>query len=383
MRKFLTLTVLAAVLVLSAFMLAGCGDNDSTSGDETRVVIGFAGPLTGDNALYGTSMLDAVHIAIDELNASSEARQKGIVFSVRAEDDAGDPKQAVNVANTLVADQNVIAVVGHFNSGASIPASAVYEEYDLSMVTVSTNPQLTDSGLSVVNRITARDDSQGPFAAEIADEEGFERVAVLDDSTPYGQGLAAEFVKAFEELGGEIVSEDQIQPKTVDFSALVTRIGATSPDAVYYAGAHTEGALFAKQLREAGVDIPVIGGEMIFTSDYITLGGSGTEGDIATALGLPIEQQERGLEFLEKYRERYNREPEAYDTYAFDSAMLIGQAVFEAPELTRVAVGQAIRNITHNGVTGTISFDSRGDNTQQIISAYIVLDGAWEPLIRR
>jgi len=383
--KRTTLWLVLAVLFCAVLAVSGCAGNtsDDVKADDTQnVVIGFAGPLTGDNALYGKSMLDAVKIAIDELNDSDEAKDKGITFSVKAEDDMGDPKQAVNVANTLAADRSVIALVGHFNSGCSIPASAVYEENGLAMISVSTNPQLTDNGYSVVNRITARDDSQGPAAAEIVfNGQGITRLVVVDDATPYGQGLATEFMNAYRALGGEVVSEERVQPKQVDFSALVTKISASAPEAVYYAGAHTEGALFAKQLREAGVSIPVIGGEMIMSADYILLAGDGTEGDIATNLGLPIEEQPRGLEFLEKFRAKYNREPELYDTYAYDSAMIIGQAVLEnADDISRETVAAAIRSITYDGVTGVISFDSRGDNTQQIISAYIVEGGAWVPL---
>jgi len=373
-----------AILLLAVLAVSGCSgqtSDDATTKNAQNVIIGFAGPLTGDNALYGKSMLDAAKIAIDELNESAEAKDKGITFTIKAEDDMGDPKQAVNVANTLAADRNVIALVGHFNSGCSIPASTVYEENNLSMISVSTNPQLTDNGYAVVNRITARDDSQGPAAAEIVWNQGIKSLVVIDDATPYGQGLAAEFLKAYVDLGGEVVSEERVQPKQVDFSALVTKISASAPEAVYYAGAHTEGALFAKQLREAGVDIAVIGGEMIMSADYITLAGSGTEGDIATNLGLPIEEQPRGLEFLDKFRAKYNREPELYDTYSYDSAMIIGQAVLENyTNISREAVGSAIRNISYSGVTGSISFDAKGDNTQQIISAYIVKDGAWVPL---
>lgn len=368
------------VVVIVAAALVGCGatgDKDATTG--TKVKIGFAAPLTGDNALYGLSMRNAASIAIEELNASAEAKDKGITFELSAQDDAGDPKQAVNVANAIVADKAIVAVVGHFNSGCSIPASSVYQKEDVAMVTVSTNPQLTDSGLTVVNRITARDDSQGPAASELVLSQGIKKVAVVDDSTPYGQGLATEFVKAYKASGGEVVSENAIQSKMVDFSSLVTKIKSQNPTAVYYAGAHTEGALLAKQLREAGAKIPVIGGEMLFTPDYITLAGSTCEGDIATALGLPIEDQPQGPAFLEKFKAKFNKAPEAYDTYSYDSAMIIGKAVLSAGTV-RADVAKAIRSIKYSGVTGDISFDSKGDNNQQVISAYKVVGGKWEPI---
>lgn len=375
--KILAVLVVATVLAVA---LVGCGGTDTAKQDETtKVKIGFAGPLTGDNALYGLSMRDAALIAIDELNAMPETTEAGIEFELSAQDDAGDPKQAVNVANALVADADVVALVGHFNSGCSIPASTVYQKEDLAMVTVSTNPQLTDTGLTIVNRITARDDSQGPAAAQLVKGLDVSKVAIVDDSTPYGQGLATEFLKAFEADGGEVSSKNAIQPKDVDFSALVTKIKSQDVQAVYYAGAHTEGALFAKQLREGGVDVPVIGGEMLFTPDYIKLAGKTSEGDIATALGLPIEDQPMGPAFLEKFQAKYNKAPEAYDTYSYDSAMIIGKAVLSAGT-KRTDVAKAIRAISYSGVTGDISFDDKGDNKQQVISAYKVVDGKWAPL---
>ena len=378
-RKGIVPAMLVGVLALSAVGCSAKGEQGQGSQTQT-VKIGFAGPLTGDNALYGTSMRDAALIAIDELNASAEAKEAGYTFELKAEDDGGDPKQAVNAANSLVGDADVVAVNGHFNSGCSIPASTVYQKEDLAMITVSTNPALTDTGLDNVSRITARDDSQGPFAAKLVKQQGYSRVCVVDDSTTYGQGLATEFVKAFKADGGLVLSENRVQPKDVDFSALVTKIKESKPQAIYYAGAHTEGALFGKQLRQAGVKVPIIGGEMIYTPDYIKLCGDSSEGDIATALGLPIEQQAKGPEFLEKYKKRYNKEPEAYDTYSYDITMIIGQAVMNAKSTRRADVKEAVRAIKYSGVTGDVSFDKKGDNAQQVISAYIVKNGAWAPL---
>lgn len=370
----------AVLIVVLAVSAVGCSSKGEQGQGSKIVKIGFAGPLTGDNALYGTSMRDAALIAIDELNASPGAKKAGYTFELKAEDDAGDPKQAVNAANALVADSGVVAVNGHFNSGCSVPASTVYQKEDMTMMTVSTNPALTDTGLDNVFRITARDDSQGPVAAQLVKKQGYSRVCVVDDSTTYGQGLATEFVKAFKSDGGTVVSSNRIQPKDVDFSALVTKIKESKPEAVYYAGAHTEGALFGKQLRAAGLAVPVIGGEMIYTPDYIKLCGDSSEGDIATALGLPIEKQAKGPEFLAKYKKRYNKEPEAYDTYSYDTTMIIGQAVLKAKSTRRALVKEAMRTTHYSGVTGNVSFDKKGDNAEQVISAYIVKKGAWVPL---
>jgi branched-chain amino acid transport system substrate-binding protein len=379
---------IAACAAATALTLAAVGcSSPATSEAPTEtaeaktVKIGFAAPLTGDNAVYGEGMQRAVQLAIDEANASSEAKEAGVTFEIQAADDAADPKQAVNVANALAGDQAVVAVVGHFNSGCSIPAAPVYDEAKMAMVTVSSNPQLTATGLQNVNRIVAKDDAQGGFAGELAYKLGYENVALIDDATPYGQGLAGEFKRAFEAQGGKIVAEERVQSKEVDFSAVVTKLKSVKPDAVYYAGAHTEGALITKQMKEAGLDVPVMGGDMLYTPEYVKIAGAdNADGDIATALGLPLEQQPRGVEFMESYQEAYDKAPEAYDSYAYDAAWIIINAVLDAGA-ERDNVLAAVRGGTlDDGVTGTVAFDANGDNTEQVISAYKVTGGEWKQI---
>jgi branched-chain amino acid transport system substrate-binding protein len=378
--------IAAASLALGLVaMTAGCAAKPAETGSGTesaakKVKIGFAAPLTGDNAVYGEGMKRAVELAIEEANGSEGAKAKGITFEIKAEDDAGDPKQAVTVANALVADTGVVGVVGHFNSGCSIPAAPVYNGESVAMVTVSSNPALTSTGLENVDRIVAKDDAQGTFAGKLATSLGFKKVAIIDDATPYGQGLATEFKKAYTAAGGTVASEDRIQPKEVDFSALATKLKKAGPDAVYYAGAHTEGALLSKQMKEAGLDAPIMGGDMLFTPDYIKLAGAeNAKGDIATSLGLPLEQQPKGAEFKTKYEAKYGKAPEAYDSYAYDAANCIINAVINAGT-ERAAVMQAVRTGSTEGVTGAIAFDKNGDNLIQVISAYKVEGGEWKQI---
>lgn len=384
--RFAVSLLVAAMLVTTT--LAGCaGTTDEgtseTAGetDLTTVKIGFAAPLTGDNAIYGQGMKRAVEMAIAEANESGEAAEAGYEFVLAAQDDQADPKQAVNVANLLVGDGDVVGVVGHFNSGCSIPASPVYDRAGMAMVSVSSNPQLTAQGFATVNRIVAKDDAQGGAAATLVyDTLGIKSVVVIDDSTPYGEGLATEFLKEFEAAGGEVLATDKIQAKEVDFSALITKFKSVNPGAIYYGGAHTEGALISKQASEAGLDVPVIGGDMLFSADYVSIAGvDNAEGDICTSLGLPLEQQPRGVEFMEAYEARYGQAPEAYDSYAYDSAWIIIQAALDAGA-DRTAVAEQIRTMTYDGVTGIADFDDNGDTKNAAISAYRVVDGVWEQL---
>ncbi len=382
-------TLALVVLMLSTLALAGCGPDvepevpDVAPDELVQVKIGFAGPLTGDDAVYGQGMRRAVELAFKEANNSEEVLAAGYEFVLRAEDDQADPKQAVNVANLLAGDADVVGVIGHFDSESTMPASPVYEDAGMAMVTVSSDPQITSRDMRVVNRIVARDDAQGSYAGSLVLEDlGFDRVAVIDDSTPYGQGLTEEFVLEFERLGGTVVAREQIQTLEVDFEPLITRLSIIEPQAIYYAGAHTEGGLISEQMGDAGLNVPLIGGDAVFSDEYIQVAGEGNaEGDVATTLGLPLEQQARGQDFLAAYEAEYGVSPEAYDSYAYDAAVIFVNAVLEAgPD--RAAVSDAVRNGSFDGVTGIIEFDENGDNKQQIISAYRVVGGAWEQIQR-
>jgi branched-chain amino acid transport system substrate-binding protein len=379
--------IVIALALMVAGALAGCSAApkavESGSASPTVVTVGFAAPLTGDNAIYGQGMQKAVQMAIDEVNASAEAKTAGYTFRINAQDDQGDPKQAVNVANVLVSDPKVVALVGHFNSGCSIPASAVYNKANLAMVSVSSNPLLTGQGFSIVNRIVPKDDAQGGFAAQLVKDMSYDEVVVIDDSTQYGEGLVKEFRAQFEAAGGKVLTGEKIQAKETDFKALVTKIKALKPKAIYYGGAHTEGALITKQAKDAGLDAPIIGGDMLYTQEFIKIAGAkAAEGSVCTILGLPIEQQPGGAAFIDAYKAKYDKGPEAYDSYAYDSAKVIMAAVMNAKSTDRKAVAEAIRALKYDGVTGTTSFDANGDTTNKAISAYKVTDGSWVQVIK-
>ncbi|NTW28122.1 MAG: branched-chain amino acid ABC transporter substrate-binding protein [Coriobacteriia bacterium] len=377
-RTVRILATAGAAFVLGAAALTGCTSKSASSAQVVK--IGFAAPLTGDNAIYGEGMRRAAQLAVDEANASADVKAKGITFELSAQDDMGDPKQAVNVANLIASDTKVVGVVGHFNSGCSIPAAPVYNKSNLAMVSVSSNPALTANGLPNVDRVVAKDDAQGAAAGKlVAGTLGFKKVAVVDDGTPYGQGLAAQFIKAYTAAGGTVVAEEHVSSNENDFNSLVLRIKPKAPEAIYFAGSVNQGTLLTKQTKQAGMKIPLIGGDMIYSADYIKNAGAASEGDVATALGLPLEQQPKGTEFLAKYKAKYNKSPEAYDSYAYDAANAIISAVLKVGT-DHTAVMNAVRNGSIEGVTGTIAFDANGDNKTQVISQYRVTNGVWKQI---
>ncbi|HET6498152.1 MAG TPA: branched-chain amino acid ABC transporter substrate-binding protein [Coriobacteriia bacterium] len=386
-----------AMSLMLAMVATGCGANGGTgdggdaAGDLVEVKIGVSAPFTGDIAALGLGIRNGAQIAIEE--AAPDLEAMGIELTMLAVDDAGDPKTGVNAANQMVSDTAVVGVVAHLNSGISIPTSAVYNEAGIVQISpASTNPALTLQGFENVFRVCTIDTVQGSFAAEFAyDVLGKRAVALVDDSTPYGEGLAAEFAKAFEAKGGEVVSRDKIQLQAVDFTALVTKIRGNDPDMIYFGGMYTEAGLLSKQAKEAGFEGPVMGGDGLYTQQYVDIGGAAnTEGDFATSVGLPLADQPRGLEFKEMFDAKFPGEAiEAYDTYAYDAAQVIIAAIKAVAEemgaaevvtpAGKQAIIEAVAATDKEGVTGAISFDENGDTTNKAITAYVVRDGAWAP----
>ncbi len=376
------------LLVLFGSAPLGCSRDevfeprDVTTPEFTQVEIGFAGPLTGDNAEYGQGMKRAAELAIKEANNSEEVRAAGYEFALRAEDDMDDPQLAMSAARVLAEESRVIGVVGHLGGECSLLASRVYEEAGLAMVTVSSVPELTSQELSIVNRIFTRDDTEGEAAARMLVEDlGLARVAVVDDATPYGLRLSGWFFEALASHGGEAVLRESIPADEFDPEELVTALEEAAPQAIYYAGAKAQGALISKHANEAGLDIPLVGGDSILTEEYISLAGpENAEGDMSTMPGLPLERQARGPDFYASYMAEYGSPPHVYDSYAYDAAALLIQAVLDVgPNRERVA--KAIREMTFDGVTGVMHFDEHGDTLNQVVSVFKVTDGEWVELI--
>ncbi|MCL2024762.1 MAG: branched-chain amino acid ABC transporter substrate-binding protein [Coriobacteriia bacterium] len=383
-----TLFATAMLAFVLAFALVGCGGdaNDSAADGVTTYTIGVASPFTQGSVAQGQDIKRGAQLAIETFNDSDEARDAGIQFRMVEGDDMGDPKTAVTVANTLVSDSNLIGVVGHYNSGASIPASKVYSDAGVVMVSPgSTNPDLTRQGLPGVFRTCATDDLQGPAGAQYALDMGYTTAVVIDDSTPYGEGLATFFAEAFEELGGEVLMTEKTKDVDTDFNALATRISAENPDIVFYGGMYNAGALFSKQLTDAGVAAPVMGGDGIQEQDWIDLAGDAAEGDYATNVGAPIDSLPSARVFVEDYEDRFGEPAGTFSAFSYDAAMAIMKAAVEASaevsSLTspagREALLDALENIRFDGVTGEISFDENGDTNNKIISLYRVEDGEW------
>ena len=258
----------------------------------------------------------------------------------------------------------------------------------------ATNPALTLQGLSNVFRVCTIDSVQGPTAADAAFKTfGAKSVVVVDDSTPYGEGLASEFAKQFEADGGKVIFSEKTSDKDTDFNSLVIKIAAAKPDLIYYGGTYNSGALLSKQLKDGGVKAPLMGGDGLFDPQYVALAGAtGAEGDMVTSVGLPTDKLPQGQEFVAAYKAEYpDKEVGAYDAYSYDAANVLVDAIVAAAKekgvaalmtpAGREAIISGVAKTDVSAVTGKISFDENGDTTNKAITVYRIENGAFVPYV--
>jgi branched-chain amino acid transport system substrate-binding protein len=354
MRLLKLVGALSATL-LASLALASCGG-------EQKLKIGVAGPLTGKDAVFGAQLKQGVQQAVDDINAAGGLNGQQIELVVG--DDAGDPKQGRSVANTFVGE-GVRFVVGHFNSGVTEPASDVYAENGILMITPgSTNPKITERGLTNVFRVCGRDDQQGKVAGEyIAHHLKDKKIAIAHDKTTYGKGLADETKKVMNGLGVQEVLYEGINSGERDFSALVSKIKDSGADIVYWGGVHTEGGSILRQMRAAGVNAVMMGGDGIATDEFAQLGGPGTEGTLMT-FGPDPQKRPEAQAVIEKFKAR-NFKPEAYTLYAYAAAQVIAEAAKSVNSLDAAKVAEELhKGNAYKTVIGDLAFDAKGDVTR-------------------
>lgn len=380
-------------MVLALAVIAGCGkeappppaskaEGAAPVPEAITVKIGSASPLTGPQAHIGIDIKNGVQLAIDDLNAKGvEIGGKKVKFELVAEDDEANPTKATTVAQKLV-DAKVAAVVGHFNSGASIPASKIYSDAGIPQISPSsTNPKYTQQGFKTTFRVVANDDQQGPTLAKYAIEKlKAKRVAVIDDSTAYGQGLADAFEKAIKAAGAKIVDREHTTDKDTDFTSILTTIKGDKPDLIMFGGIDPQAGPMAKQMSSLGIKAKFIGGDGIQTPNFIKLAGNAAEGVMASMPGLPMTQMPGGKAFLDEYKAKFNAEVELYAPMGYDAVMVIVEAMKRAGSVVPAKFLPEIGKTNYQGVIGPIAFDEKGDLKNGPITIYIVKGDKWEPL---
>ncbi|MEO8652259.1 MAG: branched-chain amino acid ABC transporter substrate-binding protein [Hyphomicrobiaceae bacterium] len=339
-----------------------------TGAASAQIKIGVAGPLTGSNATFGAQIRKGAEQAAADINAKGGiAGQKiELVFG----DDRSDPKEGVSVANKFVGDK-VTMVVGHFNSGVSIPASEVYAENGILMISpASTNPRLTERSLWNTFRTCGRDDQQGEVAGKylLKNYKG-KKIAIIHDKTTYGKGLADETKKAINKGGLKEVLYEGVNIGEKDFAALVSKIKASGADLVYWGGLHTEGGLIVRQLRDQGVKAPMMSGDGIATDEFAAIGGPGVEGTLMTFAPDPQRRPEAAA-VVKKFLAA-NFKPEAYTLYSYASLQVMAAAAAQAKSTDPKKVADVIRaGKPFSTVIGSLSFNKKGDITRPDYTIY-------------
>ncbi|MBL0425726.1 branched-chain amino acid ABC transporter substrate-binding protein [Ramlibacter alkalitolerans] len=355
-------------------------------GGAAQVVrIGHVGPLSGPQAHYGKDNENGVRMAIDELNAQGlSIGGKPVRFALVAEDDAGDPRQGTAAAQKLC-DEKVAGVVGHLNSGTSIPASRVYNDCGIPHITASaSNPALTQPGYKTTFRLIANDNALGAaVAGYAADTLKLKKVAIVDDRTAYGQGVAEVFRKTAEARGMQVVDRQFTNDKATDFSAILTSIKSKNPDAIFYGGLDPQAGPMLRQMEQLGLDkVRFLGGDGICTSEIAKLSGNAKTLDnlVCATGGASIERMPGGKAWKQKYDQRFPGQFQVYSPYTYDATFVLVDAMKRANSTDPKVYTPMIASTDYQGVTAHIQFEPNGELKNPATTLFTYKGGQKAPL---
>jgi len=371
--KKITLSALSALVLLSN--VTGAARADDT------VVIGLAGPLTGPSARIGKDLENGARLAIDDVNKTHPTLGgKAVTFKLQSEDDQSDPRVAVAVAQRLV-DSGAAGVVGHWNTGTSIPAARIYHDAGIAQVApVATGHAYTQQGFDTSFRVMGHDDDGGNYAGEYAVKTlKARRIAVIDDRTAFGQGLADEFIKSLNAQGVQIVDRQYVDDKTVDFSAVLTAIRSKNADLIFFGGVDSQAAPLARRIKQLGINATLMGAGGFVSQTFLSLAQKEGEGVVALEPGLPVDQMQGGKAFEQAYQSRYHTHIELHAPFAYDATRVLIAAMQKADSAEPDRYLPALRAINYSGVTGAIAFDAQGNLKNPSFTVYKVVEGKWQP----
>ncbi len=346
---------------------------------EVTVQLGHVAPLTGPQAHLGKDNENGAQLAIAELNAQAlEIGGAKIKFVLVPEDDQADPKQGTIVAQKLV-DAKVSGVIGHLNSGTTIPASKLYFDAGIPQISGSaTNPKYTQQGFATTFRVMSNDVQQGKVLGEYAAKQmAGKTIAIIDDRSAYGQGLADEFDKAVVAAGGKVAAREFTNDKATDFAAILTKIKSKKVDVIFYGGMDAQGGPMAKQMKSLGLKAKFLTGDGGCTPEFIKLAGAASEGQYCSLPGVPLDQMPGGKAFGDAFSAKYGQ-IQLYAPYVYDAVMVMVDAMKRANSVESAKFLPEIGKTDYQGVTAKIQFDDKGDLKGGSISLYQVKDGKWE-----
>ena len=387
--KTLPSRVSLVVALSAALALMACGKKEAEAPAPTAeapapqgplvVKLGHSAPLTGPQAHIGKDTEYGAQMAVDDANAANiQINGRTLKIELMGEDDQADPKQGTIVAQKFV-DAKVNAVIGHMNSGTTLPASVTYANANIPQVSASaTNPEYTKRGYKTAFRVMTNDEAQGKVLGEFAAGKlAAKNIAVIDDKTQYGEGIATEFKKAAEAKGAKIVATEHTDDKAVDFAAILTKIKATKPDVIFFGGMDPQAAPMSLQMKKLGIKAVLLMGDGGCTADFLKNAGASAEGQYCSKPGVPTEQMPGGPAFIEKYKAKYNAPIQLYAPYAYDAVMVVVEAIKRAGSADSAAILAELPKTQYKGVTTDISFDEKGDIKDAAVTLYVAKGGQW------
>ena len=375
-KSHFTFTRNALALAASALLLAACGKGGEKSAaapaDGIEVKIGHVAPLTGPIAHLGKDNENGARLALEEINkAGLTIDGKKVVLTLVPEDDAEDPKTATQVAQKLV-DAKVAGVVGHLNSGTSIPASRIYSDAGITQISPSaTNPDYTKQGFKTTYRLVATDAQQGPALANyVVNTLKAKTVAIIDDSTQYGKGLADEFEKTVKAAGVKVVTREASNNKATDFKAILTKIKGSKPDVIMYGGMDATGGPLTKQAAELGIKSKVVGGDGMCTEKLAELAGEAVVNVTCSEAGMALSKMAQGADFQKRYKERFNTDVQIYAPFTYDAVYVLVDSMKRANSTDPAKILAVMPDTKMQGLVGNIAFDDKGDMKEGVITLY-------------
>jgi branched-chain amino acid transport system substrate-binding protein len=391
----------AAIVGAALLVLAACSSNKNEAGGNNggscdtskgTLTVGVVAPLSGNLSALGIGIKQSAELAVDEAN--KKCTVKGYKLAVSAQDDEANPAKGAQAATKLSTDPTVIGVVGTLNSSVAQTVQPILKEKKIPQVSpANTNPTLTRGNDFLTApkrqfenyfRVCTTDDLQGPYAANyLVEKAGKKNIAIITDGKTYGEGLAAELSKQVTKKGGKIVGSEKVGEKDTDFSGVIAKIKATNPEAIYYGGEYPVAGPLSKQMKDAGLNVPLMGGDGIFDPKFIELGGK--EGDLATSVGAPTESLATAKAFVDAYKAKFGKEDyAAYGAFSYDAANALIGALAKTvdgaawDDSKRDAMLTNVGSYSGSGATGEVKFDQYGDSTNKVLTVYSVTSGKWK-----
>ena len=382
MNKKISLVAILSIALVGG--LSACNKGGGSAGGKDVIYLASVAPLSGGTATAGKDNDSGARLAVEDINAKGGVEIGGKKYTIEllSEDDAADPKQGTIAAQKIVDHGKVLGVIGHYNSGVTMAANPVYAKANLFTVTPSaSNPDVvaksmkTASGSNSSYRMVAHDGMQGPALAAYANKIGIKKVAIIDDATTYGKGLADKFEGKAKELGMDVVYREATTDKATDFKAILTKIKGMNPDYLFWGGMDDTAASLVKQMKELGMTTKLASADGPCTKKFIDLAGDAGEGVVCSQAGMPLSKMAKGAEYNANYEKTFaGQKVQIYSPFAYDAVYALAEAMKIAGSTEREAIAAAMPKVNFSGLTGQVAFDEKGDIKGGAISIFQVIN---------